>query len=380
MRLEKKHFTAEKEIWIKIQNDVYNNLVAQGKEINQKIILDHSKEYASRIWINKQWTLLNNEAKGQKIYFRPVISNIVANVEEFSYDLSWYVIDDLNFIKMDLTPSELKYDFENNFSEVSKAFIEHTFKNYKFRVDKDSNVSVGDLIEVEITSVKTKQSSKTMLEVSENSENPIITWAIGKNKGAEDILKDNNSDLKIKILNITEFVTKELNEETLPLLHKYGIYSLKEAKEQILNVIRTENLNAVMFAYGKKLLDLIMQKNKDVSFPMELLELEASSSRYDNLRENKDALYKKINIDLWNYFWDMFIRIKCNFDISKQEVEETIQFAHRFWAKLENQNKLNITAIHNVLICQKLGLFYLKKVDPNFYEKNKKLFYFDNYK
>ncbi|WP_322960797.1 hypothetical protein RRG43_02110 [Mycoplasmopsis cynos] len=379
-----KDFKIDGTEWIKIQNDALKFLESKNQKINQQVILEYAVDAYGDHILNNEFKLNNQKIKENKYYFRPIILNKKFSINEFTFQLKSYYLDEeftknLKIDQCKKVPFSMNPEYETQINEFTKSYI----NNFKFRDKKEINsvINEGDVVHIEALHKGTNRVNKFEIIASSDIKddykdvNYLENKLIGKNVG-ETFTFEANKDvaLEIKIEEAFTITPEPITDENA---YKIGIEELKtldDVKKYIRKSILEQIISETLFEFGWRVLESIRESNEKIELPEDLVnnDIEAFQFESDFVGDKKEVVEDAII----SFFWFNFVAHAFDISIFNKEINYEIKRVKTF-LNMENNNDINIRKIADAILLKKLALKILEETDKSFIEKFKDYIVFE---
>ncbi|WP_426461235.1 trigger factor-related chaperone [Mycoplasma hafezii] len=360
------NFTVAKDEWLKSQNDALNYLEGQKKDKQEKITQQTILELAKNAYIEmkRDETFRNNLKDNSKISFLPVIENVNVSVENLSFDLKVYFLDDLKDFQVDFQPSA-KFQYDKNFESKIEEFKKSFMSNYTFYLDTKEPIQDGNIVilEIEMKSKSDNSVRKDTIQVkaNKNATTPVEKEIIGLKVGDEKDITNEFADVHLQVKEIKEAKAMPITEENVKLMGLEKVSTLADIEKEITTSVKHQIFSDAVFDYAQRIIKEILVKNKPLEIPEDLL-LQTFSQANVKTEEMEQVKAQSENM-ISQYFWTNLISKRLGLEPTENEMKSEIKLVQNFLGTTD-PNQLDFGKIAYVIISKKLGLYYLNKYEP----------------
>lgn len=383
--------------WLTEQKNATDFLQNSGKkDFNQNDILNIATSSFISNKIGECFREFSNDYS--RIYFSPLVKNIVSKIEECTAELHFFYIDNLErFSNLDVKP---EYKINDKLEETPQIqpFIDSFMNSYAFKIDKaNSEIEKNNLVLIKITDRQSNLENKTEYifdsEGEKDSFHKELDIALeGAKVGSHVEINIENKEYGVDVIRVREVKNMPITDENATLIGVPEIQNREDAKKFIISTVVEQLFNKELHNYALSIYESLINKidiSKDE--PKELIDSEIDRRLHDFISqfkiENKqiqmsDKEFEEIKKQHYEQFKSQtskafkmnFIRSWLPRSLKITLVDGEIEKEYRTLMSMTTEKdrdtmNINPQKIAEVLIDRKVAKHYLLQNNPDLYEK-----------
>lgn len=381
--------------WLAEQKNATDYLQSSGrKDFNQNDILGIATSNFISSKIGECFREFSTDYS--RIYFSPIVKNVVSKIEECTAELHFFYIDELE--RFDNSNVHPEYKINDKLEETPQIqpFIDSFMNSYAFKIDKkDKILEKNDLVLVKILDRQSNLSSNSeYIYNSEGDKDPLLKELDAALEGAKvgshvEITID-NKEYGVDVLRVRQTQNMPINDENASLIGVPEIKNRDDARKFIVSTVVEQLFNKELHNYALSIYQEF-EKQIDISKdePKELIDSEIHRRIQDFISQfkfNNTQMSEKEIEEIKNEHYDQFKNqtlkaFKMNFirswlprslkiTLEDGEIEKEYRALMSMTTENDRQNmNINPQKIAEVLIDRKVAKHYLQINNPGLYEK-----------
>lgn len=381
--------------WLAEQKKATDYLQSSGrKDFNQNDILGIATSNFISNQIGECFREFSTDYS--RIYFSPIVKNVVSKIEECTAELHFFYIDELE--RFDNSNVHPEYKINDKLEETPQIqpFIDSFMNSYAFKIDKkDKILEKNDLVLVKILDRQSNLSSNSeYIYNSDGDKDPLLKELDAALEGAKvgshvEITID-NKEYGVDVLRVRQTQNMPINDENASLIGVPEIKNRDDARKFIVSTVVEQLFNKELHNYALSIYQEF-EKQIDISKdePKELIDSEIHRRIQDFISQfkfNNTQMSEKEIEEIKNEHYDQFKNqtlkaFKMNFirswlprslkiTLEDGEIEKEYRALMSMTTENDRQNmNINPQKIAEVLIDRKVAKHYLQINNPELYAK-----------